>query len=737
MVTKSVRLRSLPPALDAGENRRFYATLAAAVLILGVMALPLFSGLVYVHDDLGSQYLPFRFFYSRSLAAGDSFIWLPHVFCGYYLHGDGTVGMYHPFHLILYSTLPLGIACNLEFLFTYAFMMLGMFLFLRRWSVLRDASMFGALVFTFSGYNLLHYIHPNAIAGAAHLPWLLLAIDVAMRDSDRRRVALAGLSIVLLTASQLLVSHPQHFWFSSLTEALYVLLLVSSRREIARLPLLITAKGLGVLVGGVQLFPLLDAVSNSVRAEPSLDFLTWRSLHPANFLQLVGPYLFRDRVFGDNMHELGIYNGAIPLALLLLLVLRIRELGRLRRLATGALGLGVLSLVLAMGKYGYLYRLQTLLPFLGLFRAPSRYTLLFHFAMAIGAAVAFSELSALAQQRERLAWRTLWPLGLAPLASVLPVIFLFWADGHLDPATAQKIFRHIALQNLVLVGPVLLTLATALVVAASRGSRVALAGVILFAAADLGVYGLSYIWSNPPTDIESFTDSVPMPPDGSGHRIQSTENVLIMKGARLASGYVALEPKRRLDDESEARLRLANVSWVWTKRGGPLYGRFFGYRVSDPLPRVRLVSRAVVSSDPGRDIDSIDIESTALVSEELGLPGGEPGRAAIVSDRPGSIKVATEAGSKQLLVLSEAYHDGWRARVDGEEREVMRVYGDFMGCVVDAGRHKVEFSFRPTSLRVGAWVSALGLGLALVFFLILLFPRAGQSRIDGLDRLGP
>ena len=38
-------------------------------------------------------------------------------------------------------------------------------------------SLFGGLVFTFCGFNLLHFVHVNAIAVVAHMPWLLYAID--------------------------------------------------------------------------------------------------------------------------------------------------------------------------------------------------------------------------------------------------------------------------------------------------------------------------------------------------------------------------------------------------------------------------------------------------------------------------------------------------------------------------------------------------------------------------------
>ena len=35
------------------------------------------------------------------------------------------------------------------------------------------------MTFTFSSFCLLHFVHPNAVAIVAHVPWLLWAIDLS------------------------------------------------------------------------------------------------------------------------------------------------------------------------------------------------------------------------------------------------------------------------------------------------------------------------------------------------------------------------------------------------------------------------------------------------------------------------------------------------------------------------------------------------------------------------------
>ena len=709
----------------------FCVGLAAAGLIIFLFALPLSGGLVYTFDDLIRYHLPFRFFYAQSLKAGDSFIWLPNIFCGFYIHGEGQVGMYHPLHLLLYGILPLTTAFNIELVLSFPFMAAGMYLFLRRWKIPRDAAMLGASVFTLSGFNLLHFMHMNATAVAAHIPWLLYAVDVAVGAGKERRAAFAWLAVALLTASQLLLGHPSIFWLSAVAEGFYALLLILSRRSTARqLFRLALAKLLGVLIGCVQLVPHWDVAASSVRINPSLDFLQWPSVHPTQVAQLVAPYFFHSGFFEGIPYELKTYNGAMPLLLLALLFVRRKDLGRLRPLAAGAVMLGVLSLVMALGKYGYLHWLQTLLPLVRLLRTPCRYVLLFHLALAIVAAVAFADLSTLARRRERIAWRKLWPLALAPIASAAPPLFLFLADIGFQSAPARFFASSATSMELVIAGPALFLTALLVLIMTSRGMQYGLIGIILFTAVDLGAYGFSYIWRFPPRNFESLVDSRPTPPNALRYRLQSEDNVLLMKGIRLSDGYVSIPPKRKLEPLNQARLKVAGARWLWAKRPQFSGGRAYGVQLPEPLPRVRLVSKALVSSDPNRDIDTIDVGSTALVSREIKLAGGPPGKAAIAGDRPGRIRIETEAGSRQLLVLSESYHDGWQVTVDGRKSSVLRIYGDFMGCIVDGGRHEVEFVFRPKSLQAGALLSVIGLGLATAFFLVSIFWR---KRNDGVN----
>ena len=348
-------------------------------------------------------------------------------------------------------------------------------------------------------------------------PWLLWAIDVALTDSRRRRVALATALIALLTGSQLLLGYPQYVWFSLIAELTYVIFLQTAHKYTPRYgcnlcvtcddcvgctaqiwPRVLIAKGIGLLLGGVQLLPSLDAWLHSARRGVDAGFPFWGSLHPLNLLQLVAPYLFTGRVVGDNTHEFGLYVGAVPLMLIVWLLARRHELGPLAPSAWTALGFALVMLLLSFGAYGFLYPVTTWLPMLGSFRFPCRYLVLFQLAAAGLAAIGFVLLirqSSLARQRRRRNALVRWSAAPGGPCGATSSRSGAWSDSRRPWRSPGSSFatKRISLPlPAVLAGPVLLAAAAVLMALAVRGYSAALAGLILLAAVDLGWYGLSY-----------------------------------------------------------------------------------------------------------------------------------------------------------------------------------------------------------------------------------------------------
>jgi len=733
--------------------RRWTALAAwiAAALVIAVMAVPLLQGRVHILDDLGAFHLPTRAFYAQQLKAGEPFDWTPDLFGGFFLSGEGQIGGFHPLHWLLYRWLPLETAFELELVVNYPLLFLGTYLWIRRLLVRRDVALLAALAFTFGSFNLLHFVHVNAIAIVAHLPWILWAVErwIGRRGPHERGAAAPWLALIaLLTASQLLLGYPQYVWFSLVAQWSYAAFRAGQavartaprdfRKLRAMAVQLALANALGCLLGAIQLLPTFDTLRHSARSTTDVGFVNSFSLPSQNFLQVVGPYLLHNRVYYESTHELGIYFGAVPLALVVWLAVRRRDLGPWQPLARAAAMFAVLMVVLALGNAGVLYRLQRWLPIVGGFRCPCRYMLLADLAAMLLAALGFLLLVRDLAGRRQATARELRPLGVVVLVSVVV-------------AVGGLIARHTALRpsmgpsNAILWGPMLIAAGAALVALAARGQRWAVPALVVFTALDLGSYGLSYAATRyytgldhylalaayrPQVDAASAADAQGFPP-----RVIGGENPLAMVGWTRMNGYAGLEPARRLDYQTLPALRVAGIGWVQASKNEPPAGLRASQKgwleVPHPLPVVRLLSRAQLSRDPARDLAAIDIESTALTETPVDVHAGPPGEIDIVAARPGRLELSIVAPTRQLLSVAQSFHPGWRIRIDGRPGELIRVNGDFLGCVVEPGAHQVTMEFRPTSLWVGRWISLASLtGLCVAGGALIVLSRRKLSVVE-------
>lgn len=720
-------------------QRLFVWLLVICLAIIAAMALPMIAGRVYTADDLGAFHLPIRAFYAHCLAAGNAFDWIPQLYSGFFLTGDGQLGGYHPLHCLLYRCLPLAIAFDLECLISYPALLLGTYCFLRQWRLPRYAALFGGMASAFCGFSMLHFVHVNAVAVVAHLPWLLMATDALVRNRSakaRRRRVFAGAAVALLTGSQLLLGYPQYVCYSLLAMLGYGLLVCSSSpvrpenangtaalasppfqmqmRPLMFRPLILMFWiALGFAVAAVQLLPTYEALAESARQSADAAFRNSGSLHPLNLIQLVAPYLFRTRVVGQNTHELGCYAGAVSLLLAVWAIVG-QKRRRNRTLIWGAAALAIVGFAIAMGEFGPLAGVTAWLPVVNRMRFPCRAIVLVHFAIAILAAVGLMELCR-AREPNRAGLRAIWALAICSVAIAI-VGPLLWAS-------------YTAAWPLVWIGPAITTSSATLMTFSTRGVRWARFALVLFAAADLATYGLTNSFYSQTLPLQQFAAATPAPPGPAigrvavdlaapNPRVLHAGDRLLLSGWNLADGYAGLEPARTLDNHQIAALRAAGVIWVSANanvadadskaRGPSLPG---WTRVTGSLPRAKLFAEAKASTDPADDISQIDLESTLLVEQPIQLDSGRAGTVAVVEDRPGRIRLQTEAPAERLLFVSESFHPGWKCWVDGRPAPVLRVDGDFLGCLLRGGTRQVGFEFLPDSVRYGRLLSAFGLGL--------------------------
>ena len=85
-----------------------------------------------------------------------------------------------------------------------------------------------------------------------------------------------------------------------------------------------------------------------------------------------------------------------------------------------------------------------------------------------------------------------------------------------------------------------------------------------------------------------------------------------------------------------------------------------------------------------------------------------------------SIAVATEVPG--FVVLNDHFYPGWQASIDSIPTKTYVANTEMRAVYVPAGRHLLEFDFKPESLRLGLKFAAAGLVLLLCFFVAAVIP---------------
>jgi hypothetical protein len=112
------------------------------------------------------------------------------------------------------------------------------------------------------------------------------------------------------------------------------------------------------------------------------------------------------------------------------------------------------------------------------------------------------------------------------------------------------------------------------------------------------------------------------------------------------------------------------------------------------------------------------LAAPAVVDPEIAVPACRGARAPlpVVEDGIRSVHVEAEGPCPGLLVLTDAYDPGWRARVNGVETPVRRVNYVQRGVLVPAGKISVDFEYRPAWFAPLLALSGLGWLASLVAF---------------------
>ncbi|MEO7193062.1 MAG: YfhO family protein [Vicinamibacterales bacterium] len=144
---------------------------------------------------------------------------------------------------------------------------------------------------------------------------------------------------------------------------------------------------------------------------------------------------------------------------------------------------------------------------------------------------------------------------------------------------------------------------------------------------------------------------------------------------------------------------------------GVVPGPVFVYRNDAYLRRAFLVSRVTTVADEEamtREVQRANLRDEAVVvTPSVGAPSGSPeDRVDILESTGGALDMTAVTSGRRFLVISEVWHPGWRATIDGRVVPLLRADIALQGLWLDGGAHRVRLTFWPPGLTAGLLISA-------------------------------
>ncbi|MDQ5938233.1 MAG: hypothetical protein QG574_5596, partial [Cyanobacteriota bacterium erpe_2018_sw_21hr_WHONDRS-SW48-000092_B_bin.40] len=92
------------------------------------------------------------------------------------------------------------------------------------------------------------------------------------------------------------------------------------------------------------------------------------------------------------------------------------------------------------------------------------------------------------------------------------------------------------------------------------------------------------------------------------------------------------------------------------------------------------------------------------------------------------IELSTESDFNGYLVVADQYYPGWHASLDGLDKPILRANYIQRTIALPTGKHKVVFSYKPESYRIGLLISSIALGLLALTALIGIAIARNKSK---------
>jgi hypothetical protein len=408
--------------------------------------------------------------------------------------------------------------------------------------------------------------------------------------------------------------------------------------------------------------------------------------------------------------------------------------------------LGLIGLLIALGKYTPIYSLVHALPVLGGLRVPARFILLTNFSLAALAAIGLQQLMSRQISIQRIIWST--------IVIITGNLVLGLARAAEPPAADRN-----ASATLLVFG---LTCGVAMLLlwwqSRSRiGDRKPMILLIAVAAIELNALGST-------VEIDRSDPTLGYQHQAVVDFLRTDQNVF-----RIENASSAWQPDAALMHDLYDigglfnPLGLANYETYrggMGNRGSPLYN-FLGAKyvlANKDAPPGDAAFVPVFNADPQIDVylntkalpramlidDVQSVQSGEAAWQAIHAPEFDPSKSVVIESaedftvesaggdktlafgaaQNNRVELAVTTAGPTMLVLNDVFYPGWSATIDDQSAPIFPANFAFRAVRVPSGSHRVVFEFAPVTWRVGLVLTAVTL-IGLLGLMVWRWRRAG------------
>jgi hypothetical protein len=240
-------------------------------------------------SDVPSVIYPQRLIAIEQMKEGKLPLWNPYMFSGYPLMAAFQTAAFYPLN-VLYFIMPFVSAWSLQVILQPIFSGIFTYLFLRNLKLDKLSSLFGAIIYSYSGFNLF-FLEFNVHAHvASYIPLFLLLIDKYLVQNKILYLVILSLTLAI----QIFAGYPQLTFFTLILCFFWFLFRVEfkkSRTLFKKGRMILLFIILGLLFSSIQLIPGFELFAFSQRGNEDL-MQELRFLPPQEIVTIIFPDYF-------------------------------------------------------------------------------------------------------------------------------------------------------------------------------------------------------------------------------------------------------------------------------------------------------------------------------------------------------------------------------------------------------------------------------------------------------------